>query len=229
LSEGQRLLGVLVVIVAVGTGVVTFGSRLLGLAAGPEPEILIALKQAESRPDAQRVGPMTVRKLGFARLTVLVEPGGERAVVVGTLDFEGTYGDGPLATAVSSLGFERVPFVKKDGAWAPEASWAPRLELAVDALERRRRALETLDPKALERLSGGADAGLEGLQPLAAMRSRSLKVRAWYLRSEPEGLQAAEEAVLTGDLPERPVHDSASRRLNLRWNGREFFFPQGFL
>lgn len=230
MSEGQRLLGVLAVVVALGTVLAVFGGRLLGLAAGPEPEILTALKRAEAHPDTVQVGPLVkVLKLSYQRLTVLVEPSGERALVTGTLDFEGQLGDSRLATRVSSLGYERVPFALRDGTWEASEGWAPRLQKAVEALSARRAALEAYDVAALERLSGGVDGGLSGLDTLAAMSGRSLKVQAWLLRSEPMGALVSEEAKLTGSLPDRPVEDTAPRRLRLTWDGAGFFFPEGFL
>lgn len=230
MSEAQRGLGVLAVVVALGTVFAVFGSRLLGLAAGPEPEILTVLKKAEAHPDTVQVGPLVkVLKLSYQRLTVLVEPSGERALVTGTLDFEGQLGESRLATKVSSLGYERLPFVLREGSWEPEEGWAPRLQKAVEALEARRRALEAYDVAALRRLSGGLDGGLAGLEELAVMRGRALKVEAWLLRSEPSGALVSEEARLTGSLPDRPVEDTAARRLNLAWDGAGFFFPEGFL
>jgi hypothetical protein len=119
--------------------------------------------------------------------------------------------------------------VLREGTWEPEEGWAPRLQKAVEVLEARRRALEAYDVAALRRLSGGADGGLAGLEELAAMASRSLKVEAWLLRSEPAGALVSEQARLTGSLPDRPVEDTAARRLNLAWDGSGFFFPEGFL
>ncbi|HVG60825.1 MAG TPA: hypothetical protein VNA24_19870, partial [Hyalangium sp.] len=114
------------------------GPRVLGLAAGPEAEIITALKRLEkdgielSLPGA--AAPLASREVHYARLSVRVEPGEQRAVVLATLDFTGSLGD----TQISSLGVEQVPFINDGGDWRLEGRAAPRLTAVVEALEARR-------------------------------------------------------------------------------------------
>jgi hypothetical protein len=214
------------------------GPRMLGLAAGPEAEIITALKHLEregiklSLPGA--AAPLKSREVHYDRLSVRVEPGGQRAVVLATLDFTGSLGD----TQISSLGVEQVPFVLRDGDWEPEGGPVPRLEAVVVALESRRRALEGGDPAALARLwgpqgeDGGSerlDGGSEGvgeldLDTVLALVKRRYRADAWFIRLERDEAVATEHWRLEGDLPSRPVDQLGERRLNLLRRGEEFLF-----
>ncbi|MFP2913296.1 hypothetical protein ACLESD_51510, partial [Pyxidicoccus sp. 3LFB2] len=118
---------------------------LPGRGAGPEAEIITALKETEANgltlPVPGSDVPLKSQKHRFARITVVVEPDGQRAEAHATLDFDGTLG----TTGVGTAGVERVPFVVRDGDWVPEGSAAPRLLAVVTALESRRRALQAAD------------------------------------------------------------------------------------
>ncbi|MFP2934494.1 hypothetical protein ACLESO_57175, partial [Pyxidicoccus sp. 3LG] len=141
-QDWSRLGGALILLLAVGATLAVFAPRLLGAAAGPEAEIITALKEVEADgltlPVPGAPEPLKSQKLFYARITVAVAPGGQRAEAFATLDFDGTLG----RTQVGTAGVERVPFVRRDGAWVPEGTAAPRLLAVVTALEARRRALE---------------------------------------------------------------------------------------
>jgi hypothetical protein len=229
-EDWSRLGGILIAVLALVT-LAALGPGMLGLAAGPEVEIITALKRTErdglslSLPGLSQ--PLTAREHHFARITVRVEPGGQRAEALATLDFTGTLGD----TEVSSLGVEQVPFVLRDGDWVPEGLAAPRLAAVVTALESRRRALEGGDMAALARLMGPAgDAGgavgvgePEG-ETLLALDRRRYRAGAWFIRLERDEAVATEHWRLEGHLPSRPVDQRGERRLLLLRHGQEFLF-----
>jgi hypothetical protein len=229
-EDWGRLGGILIAAIALAM-VALLGPRMLGLAAGPEPEIITALKSFErdglklSLPGL--AAPLTARELHFDRITVRVEPGAQRAEALATLDFTGTLGD----TEVSSLGVEQVPFVLKDGSWGPEGSAAPRLVAVVLALESRRRALEAGDLTALARLMGpDGDAGVAvgagdpEWEMLRALKKRRYRSDAWFIRLERDEAAATEHWHLEGDLPSRPVDQQGERKMILFRRGQEFLF-----
>lgn len=229
-EEWSRLGGVLIVVLAAVAALVVVVPRLLGAAAGPEVEIITALKRTEQRGLALTVPGSSAQLLSqqhhFARITVNVAPGGQRAVAWATLDFTGSMG----STEVSSLGVERVPFVLKEGEWVPERGAAPRLVAVVSALEARRRALEAGDVAALsvllapEAAGGAEEGGQEELEGLLALQRRRYRARAWYLRLERDEATVSEQWRLEGDLPSRPVDERGQRQLSLLRRGEEFLF-----
>ena len=220
-DEGQKLLGFVLAVVVVGLVFTVFGSRLLGAAAGPENELITLLKRQEQPGETfDAAGTLKGQRVNYQRLSVIVAPDQQSATVSGTLDFTGTKDN----VAISSLGFERVRFVKKDDVWKPVDGPAPRLNAILRALERRRRALQAGDiPQA------------EGLDVQEADRYRRIEQRqftvdAWYIRSEKEGVEVSEDYHLVGRLPDRPVDEKATRRLSLVEDSRgEFLFPRGLL
>ncbi len=219
-DDAQKLLGFLVATVAVGLLIAVFGTRLLGLAAGPENELITTLKRLE-QPGAVYAAGLVAERASYQRLSVSVAPDGETAVVQGTLDFVGRFAD---ATTVSSLGFEKVRFLKKNDEWTMPDGPAPRLTGIVLALERRRRALEA-----------GQIPPADGLDVAEADRvrrieGRALQVDAWFIRSEKDGVEVSEDSRLQGRLPDRPVDERRTRRLSLEEDSRgEFLFPHGLL
>ncbi|MBN1205463.1 MAG: hypothetical protein JXB05_11140 [Myxococcaceae bacterium] len=232
-EDWSRLGGILIAAVAFVL-VALLGPRGLGLAAGPEAEIITALKRTErdglslSLPGLP--APLTARQHHFNRITVRLEPGGQRAEALATLDFTGALG----ATEVSSLGVEQVPFILREGEWVPQGLPAPRLAAVVAALEARRRALEAGDAQALARLSAperAGDAGGSGevggpeLEVLLALERRRYRSGAWFIRLERDEAVATEHWRLEGDLPSRPVDQQGERRLSLVRRGQEFLFP----
>lgn len=230
----SRLGGILIAVLAAGAAMVVLVPRWLGIAAGPEAEIITVLKSTEREGLSLAlpgVGePLMSREHHFARITVSVEPGGQRAVAWATLDFSGRLG----GTSVSSLGVERVPFVRRGRDWVPEGLAAPRLAAVVRALESRRQALEAGNREALEGLlvrgaeadAGGGEAELERVMALQRRRYRS---EAWYLRLERDDVVASEEWRLEGQLPSRPVDEKGQRRLSLVRSGEEFLFSPGLM
>ncbi len=236
-EDWSKLGGILIAAIA-GAMLAGIGPRMLGLAAGPEAEIITALKRQEkegitlSLPGA--TAPLKSREVHYSHLTVRVEPGAQRAVVLSTLDFTGSLGD----TEVSSLGVEEVPFVLQDGDWRLEGRAAPRLTAVVEALEGRRRALEAGNPEELARLSvpegedggpGGHDGGSVGvgepdLETVLALKKRRYRAAAWFIRLERDEAVATEHWRLEGDLPSQPVDRMGERRLILYRRGEEFLF-----
>jgi hypothetical protein len=197
-SEGHKALAFGVATLALVVSVLVIGPRLLGVASGPENELVLTLKKLERTGlDLVVEGkPLRGAMVQFQRLAVQVEPSGQRAVATGTLDLNGTY---DRDTVVSSLGFEEIPFVLQDGSWDPVKGLAPRLTAILAALERRRRALD-------------ADESADGGEP---MLHRHYRVAAWYIRSERESAQVAEDFVLTGETRDRPVDEKRTVRLTL--------------
>ncbi|MFY2563707.1 hypothetical protein ACN469_39295 [Corallococcus terminator] len=230
-EEWSRLGGLVIAGLAVLAACAVLIPRLLGFAAGPEAEIITALKHTEayglSLPIPHASEPLTSQEHHFARITVKVEPGAKRAEAFATLDFEGKLG----ATQVGTAGVERVPFVLKDGDWTPEPSAAPRLVAVVAALEARRRALETADTEALGRLLAPGNPGVAGPEwdELKMMRGRVYRAEAWYIRLEREEAVVTEHWRLQGSLPSRPVDTRGQRSLSLTLHGDEFLFSPGLM
>lgn len=233
-EDWSRLGGVLILVLAATAAMVVLVPRLLGVAAGPEAEIITVLKSTEREGLSLTVPgveePLRSRKHHFARITVNVEPGGERAVAWATLDFDGHLG----RTGISSLGVERVPFVRRGSEWVPERLAAPRLAAVVGALESRRRALEAGDREVLtglvapglEAATGGGDAELARVLELQRRRYRA---ETWFLRLERDEAVATEAWRLEGQLPSRPVDEKGQRRFSLIRNGEEFLFSSGLM
>jgi hypothetical protein len=230
-QDWSRLGGLLIVLLAVAACLAVFSQRVLGTAAGPEAEILATLKETEAEGLSLTVPgsplPLKSQKHRFGRITVAVEPGGQRAEAYATLDFDGTLGP----TQVGTAGVERVPFVRRDGDWVPEGSVAPRLVAVVAALESRRRALEAADAAALSRLAGPDTPGVGGpeWEQLASMHARSYRAEAWFVRLEREEAVVTEHWRLQGALPARPVDVRGERRLSLKLDGDEFLYSAGLM
>jgi hypothetical protein len=230
-EEWSRLGGALIVVLALGAALAVFAPRFLGAAAGPEAEIITRLKETETDgltlPVPGSDVPLKSRKHRFARITVVVAPGGERAEAHATLDFDGTLGP----TEVGTAGVERVPFVRRDGDWVPEGTAAPRLLAVVTALESRRRALQAADADALARLAAPGTPGVGGpeWEELRRMRARGYRAEAWYVRLEREEAVVTEHWRLQGALPARPVDTRGERQLSLTLRGDEFLFSPGLM
>ncbi len=230
-EEWSRLGGALIVLLALGATLAVFAPRFLGAAAGPEAEIITALKETEAEgltlPVLGSDVPLKSRKHRFARITVVLEPGGQRAEAHATLDFDGTLG----TTEVGTAGVERVPFVVRDGDWVPEGTPAPRLLAVVTALESRRRALGAADADALAKLAAPGTPGVGGpeWESLRRMRTRGYRAEAWYIRLEREEAVVTEHWRLLGALPERPVDTRGERQLSLTLHGDEFLFSPALM
>jgi hypothetical protein len=217
-TEVARFYGFLAATAAVGAVAWVFGSRLLGAISGPENELITWVKKREQT--LQGFDPLEATKVGYQRLSVSVADDGDHATVSGTLDFRGTLG----STEVSSLGFERLRFVRQDGAWVAVDGPAPRLGAIVRALGRRSHALAAGDIP----VADGLDA--DEAEKYRRLTRRTFKAKAWFIRSERERVDVSEDYRLSGLLPERPVEEHATRRLVLQEDSKgEFFFPHGLL
>jgi hypothetical protein len=220
--EGQKVLGFVAATAALVLLVAVFGQRVLGVAAGPENELITQLKRLEVPGTVFDERTRLVgAKVSYQRLSVTIDESGQLATVTGTLDFTGTVGG---ATAVGSLGLEKVRFERRDDGWHLVDGPAPRLMAILRALERRRAALEAgVIPEA-----PGLD--VERAEVFRRLQQRVFTVDAWFIRSEREGVEVAEDFRLTGALPERPVDEKGTRRLSLTEDARgEFSFPHGLL
>ncbi|MBX5481466.1 MAG: hypothetical protein IRZ16_06405 [Myxococcaceae bacterium] len=209
-----------------------FAERVLGLAAGPEAEIVSTIKRSEGgelRVDVPgAAAPLIGSEHHYDRLIVDWEKGSDQALATATLDFVGTLGK----IQVSSLGLEKVPFVRRDGDWRPSHGPAPRLAAIVTALEARRRALESGDVAELRRLSRltpGRPLEDADLVRLLSLARRSYRVESWWIRSERDEVIVTEESRLSGETPDRPVDERRTRRLLLREDGGEFLFAAGLM
>lgn len=213
-GDFQRFLtfvGATVCVVLVG-GVL--GQRFLFAAAGPDGAIITRLKELERdglelRSDA---GTLQGGTLQYQRISVTLDAAGRRATVTSTLDFTGRLRRGDASvTRVSSLGLERATYVLNGTEWTPETSDAPRLLGIVQALDARRVALDTGDT-------------------LATVEQHRWESQAWFIRSEREEIEVAEDYRLTGVTPDRPVDEKGTRRLSLREDtDGGFSFPDGLM
>ena len=187
--------------------------RMLAATGGPEPELLAQLRIAERTlapiPVAGVEQPFQPRSLHFDRISVDVDGDGERATLVGTLDARGRIGP----VEVSSLGRERLHFVRQAGRWQLEGVLAPALSAALSTLSLRARLLGGRSVDELSMLVGAADRERvlndPRLAPILGIAGHRWEPQAWYLRSERDGVVATEEAVL--HRPERPPEARAGR------------------
>lgn len=184
--------------------------RLLGAAGGPEPELVAALRSAELTRAAVPVAgapPFLPKSLRFDRFAVSVD--GDRAAVVATLDASGMSG----AVQVSSLGRERIRFVRRGGRWELDGALAPSLSEALAALWRRAEVLSGSSPEALAPLLDPADRARSlddaRLLPVLHLPLHHWEPRAWFLRSERAEVLVTEEAALTS--PTRPPEPRTGR------------------
>jgi len=196
--RGTRAVAVLLGLALLGGAVWALLPRMLGAAAGPEPELVSALRTAglaRAPVDVPGAPPLQPRDLQFDRFSVTVD--GDRALVVATLDAAGASG----GVGVSSLGRERVRFARRGGRWQLDGPLAPALAGALEALWRRATLLSGSSPDALgplvlarDRERSLADARLEQILRIPAHR---WEPRAWFLRSERGEVLVTEEALLT--------------------------------
>lgn len=214
----------LAVLVVVALGIV-WAPRLLGRVAGPDTDIITHVKEVERDGVELALGPSATlkgKKLSYQRMTVTPDESGTKATLLATLDFTGSLG----ATEVSSLGVEKVVFVKDNTDWKPEGTVCPRLVGVVRALEARRQAFNAGDKNALLRLSHDAPLGAEA-EAWLALHERKLQVDAWFIRLERDEVTVSEQYRLDGFGKDRPFRAAGPRRLTLRAAEGEFFFPNG--
>lgn len=172
--------------------------------AGPEGEIGRILQSARGEGASFAVrggGVLTLRVAHFDH--VLVKPEGEGLVAVAKADADGEYEGG---TAVSYVGLERVPFVRRGAAWVPKGAILPALEEIAALLVERRAALERREPGRIEALvaRGWSDARLPREAALVQMRERveafsgTYRPTRWIVRVEREEAEVLEEFVQEG-------------------------------
>jgi hypothetical protein len=227
-QELPKVLGLAVAVMLVGGLGIVWMPKLLGKAAGPDVELITQLKEAEKEGlDLPVLGlSLKSKKVHYQRMTVTLDAPGSRATVLATLDFTGDLG----TTEVSSLGVEKIVFTFDGTDWKPQTHLAPRLVAVVSALESRRRALESGNRPALQKLARAPDAGL-GAEADAwlELMERKLKVDAWFIRLDRDQVQVSEQYRLDGFGRDRPFRSAGPRRLDLQAAEGEFFFPNGLM
>lgn len=212
--ELSKFLGFAAAVGALVLVVGVLGERFLFSVSGPEAAIITRLKRLE-RDGLELetpVGTLIGSKLQYQRISVTLDADGRHATVTSTLDFTGLLRRGPLdETKVSSLGLEKARYRLELDEWLPESGDAPRLVAIVTALDGRRKAID-----------GGA--------AYAELGDRKWVSRAWFIRSEREDVEVAEDYRLTGTTPDRPVDERSTKRLSLREDGgQSFSFPGGIM
>jgi hypothetical protein len=233
-AEGRKALAFFAGFAVLGVVAAGLATRLLGIAAGPEAEIIAALKRTEGAGATLRLEvpgtpePLVSTRHFYERIVVDVEPDGTRARTTATLDFDGRIG----LTEVSSLGLERIPWRRADDGWTAPQGYAPLLVRVVGTLERRRQALQRGDAVALARLAGFAEGRLlrdAEIQRVLAVTGREYRAVAWYIRAERGEVLVTEEFRLLGHTRDRPVDETGTRRLVLHERGGEFLFSAGLM
>jgi hypothetical protein len=214
--EQRRLLGLVAAVSALALVVGVLAQSIFDKAGGPDGQIITRLKQLERDGLELPVGDAGVlrsERASYQRISVVLDADGEGATVTSTLDFVGRFG----ATRVSSLGLERERYVLRSGDWEPERSDAPRLVGIVAALEGRRRAIEQ-----------GRELELDAGVPFPEVKlPRRYSSEAWFIRSEREQVELAEDSRLVGTTPDRPVDERRTTRLTLFEDAGSFRFPGG--
>lgn len=229
-GEWLRAFGFFFVVTFLGLVAWAALPKLLGAASGAEGELLTLIKSEEADglrlPVPGTTEQLRAKKAHFDRITITLSADGQTAEAVATLDFEGSLG----GTKVSSLGFEKLRFVRHERRWSADGGYAPRLARIVAALESRRQGLERGDRDRLVAATG-LDAGLPAeVEALFTYTGRQYVARAWYIRSERDEVMVTEDSALRAVSPERPIHEERTRRLTLRaFPSGEFFFPGGLL
>ena len=227
--RGTRAILVLVALCLLVGAVWAMLPRMLGAAGGPEPELLTALRAAElarapiAVPGAPAFQP---RSLRFDRFSITVD--GDRASAVATLDASGSCG----GVAVSSLGRERVGFLRRRGRWEPDGPLAPALAGALSTLWRRAELLSGSGAEQLAPLVAPADRdralGDARMDSVLRLPGHRWEPRAWYLRSERGEVLVTEEAVLTSSSRESQPR-TGRLRLVSSGDAGSFVFAGGLL
>jgi hypothetical protein len=161
-------------------------------------------------------------KVRFDRIHVSTDDKGERATATATLDWVGTLGE----VRVSSLGLERLTFLRESKGWRSPDSWAPGLRGACAALAARLLALNGADSQQILALLDRPREQVDpALQDFLALDDRHYRTKAWYLRLERDEAIVTEDYELSGkDKLGQPVRQTGQRRLGLVRRGEAFRF-----
>lgn len=203
-SHPAKWVSLAIAAAAVAAGGSLLAYRLIGVAAGPEAELIALLRQTER--DGLRLSipgtnaPLVSKSHHFDRFSVRLGPNGDTAEVACTLDFTGKLD----ATEVSSVGLERAAFEYRDGRWRPLAGFAPRLTEVLSALESRRQSVEKRS-------------------------ARGYQAAAWFIRLEREQAIATEDYLMPGKPAEAVAERRGTRRFVLQRQGNKFLFSEGIL
>lgn len=212
--EFQKFLGFAGAVGALVLVVSVLGERFLFSVSGPETAIITRLKgvEREGLEIITPVGTLVGGTLQYQRISVSLDADGQGAIVTSTLDFTGVLkrNDG-AETKVSSLGLEKARYRLVEDAWVPETNDAPRLLSIITALDERRVAI---------------DAGAA----YPEIQNRRWVSQAWFIRSERDDVEVAEDYRLTGSTLDKPIDEKSTRRLSLREDGAQrFSFPGGIM
>lgn len=237
-KEFNRILGFAAAAIALALIVAVLVDSIFRRGGGPDGAIITRLKKFES--DGLHIaladaGTLVSSKASYQRISVVLDADGKGAEVSSTLDFVGALVRSPTAspqgalldrggspkqqTTVSSLGLEKARYRLRDGDWLPEQGGdAPRLMAILGALEGRRVQIEK-----------GAAVLSDGGVPFPDVQlPRSYRAEAWFIRSERQQIEIAEDWRLIGATPDRPVDEKRTTRLSLEEDGAGFFrFPDG--
>lgn len=200
------------------------------LLVGPETDIASSLRALERRAslDVPGLGSLQTERLHFDRL--LVKPEGDGYTAVATVDLDGVIGD----LRISYIGFERIPFVRREGRYAPAGALTPNLAELLTVLKTRAEAFSRADAEAYEALLAkrwkettiGREALIERLRSDFARGPRArIEVTGWTIRNERDAAEVTEEyrLFLDGDQPPR---EARARYVLEREEGR-FRFVSG--
>lgn len=224
-KEFKRILGFAAAAIALTLIVAVLVESIFKRGGGPEGAIVTRLKKFESdglRIELADAGTLVSSKASYQRISVVLDADGEGAEVSSTLDFVGAIERGglpKLQTTVSSLGLEKARYRNESGEWLPEqGNDAPRLLAILGTLEGRRVAIEK-----------GAPLLSDGGVPFPDVQvPRTYRADAWFIRSERQQIEIAEDWRLIGSAPDRPVDEKRTTRLSLEEDAAGFFrFPDG--
>ncbi len=200
------------------------------LLVGPEKDIAATLKGLEARGTLELPGTGTLKteRLLFDRL--LVKPEGNGYTAVSNVDLDGAV-DG---LRISYIGFERIPFVRRDGRFVPSGSLTPNLVELLEVLRARADAFSRGDAAAYEALlaKGWEEPGIDRAALLERLHGdfargppARIEVTGWTLRNDRHAAEVTEEYRL--HLGEGQPPRQARARYTLKREDGRFRFASG--